>query len=53
MRKFWHAIGFHKWTRWSDPRQGLSKILWWDWDEVQVQERHCEICNIQELRHAQ
>lgn len=42
--------GFHKWTKWAAPVQGVRQVLGWEPEPVMVQERTCLLCNRRELR---
>lgn len=44
MPNFWCRLGWHTWTKWSEPKPGeVHKI-----QAVGIQFRRCEICGKQE-----
>lgn len=57
MRKFFHALGFHQWNKWSEVRMGRRRSVLLQgtdapWESIHIQERCCEICNEIDIRQA-
>lgn len=49
----------HAWGRWSKPLPGKMRRLSFDpeiangpWDDTEIQERYCSVCNARQLRQA-